>query len=170
MLETSPQTMKKWFLLYTKPRQEAIAIANLQQQNYLTFAPRVLVNTVKRQKPHTEWQFLFPNYVFVQLSREADNWSSVKYTRGVRGFVRFGDGLPASLDDAVIAQLAALDHQQAAQQLSPLAKVGESVHLAVGETWVEALVTATDAAGRLQVLFSLLGQPQSLWVDATLLA
>ena len=51
--------MKKWYLIKTKPRQEKIAIANLENQSYKVYCPFALINNRN--------QFLFPGYLFINL-------------------------------------------------------------------------------------------------------
>ena len=36
--------MKKWYLLKTKPRQEKIALANLENQDYDSYCPYATIN------------------------------------------------------------------------------------------------------------------------------
>jgi len=158
--------MKQWYLIYTKPRQELIAVANLQNQAYTAFAPQVSVKKRTNQGWKQVNEPLFPNYVFIQLDDVADDWKPIRSTRGVSGFVRFGSGVPAPISDALMRPLLALDWQQVSEQLSIYPKVGERVIVSIGDTWVSALVTAEDAKGRVEVLLNLLGQEQSLWVDS----
>ena len=73
--------MKKWYLIKTKPRQEQIAILNLERQHYYVYCPSALIN----QKNVV----LFPGYLFIQLDSEMQNWSPIKSTKGVLNFVRF---------------------------------------------------------------------------------
>ena len=89
--------MKQWYLIYTKPRQELIAVANLQNQAYNAFAPQVSVKKRTNQGWKQVNEPLFPNYVFIQLDDVADDWKPIRSTRGVSGFVRFGSGVPAPI-------------------------------------------------------------------------
>ena len=85
--------MKKWYLIKTKPRQETIAIANLEIQNYRVYCPFALINNKN--------QFLFPGYLFVHLDNESQDWSPIRSTKGVLNFVRFGTNF-AKIPDKVI--------------------------------------------------------------------
>lgn len=107
--------------------------------------------------------------MFIQLDCVTDDWRPIRSTRGVSGFVRFGTGLPAPVSDELMKPLLDLNLEQMGEQLSIYPKVGEKVSVSVGETWVDALVTAENAKGRVEVLLNLLGQEQSLWVDSRLI-
>ena len=74
--------MKKWYLVKTKPRQENIAIKNLENQEYITYCPTVTINNKQ--------VVLFPGYIFIHLDKKTDNWLPIRSTKGVVNFVRFG--------------------------------------------------------------------------------
>ena len=74
--------MKNWYLIKTKPRQEKIAIKNLENQKYSTYCPTVTINN--------KLVVLFPSYLFIYLDKKKENWSPIRSTKGVLYFVRFG--------------------------------------------------------------------------------
>ncbi len=74
--------MKNWYLIKTKPRQEKIAIQNLENQGYEVFCPIVKINN--------QLVILFPGYLFVQLNDKTQNYSPINSTKGVSHFVKFG--------------------------------------------------------------------------------
>ena len=74
--------MKNWYLIKTKPRQEKIAIQNLENQGYEVFCPIAKINN--------RLTVLFPGYLFVQLNEKTQNWSPINSTKGVSHFVKFG--------------------------------------------------------------------------------
>jgi transcriptional antiterminator RfaH len=39
-----------WYLIHTKPRQESIAVENLQQQGYTSYSPLFNVEKIRRGK------------------------------------------------------------------------------------------------------------------------
>ena len=75
----------RWYLLSTKSRSEKIAYDNLYNQNHETFLP-TLAHT---DKPAP----LFPGYIFVK-PRLGASYVSIKSTRGVNQFIKFGDVFP----------------------------------------------------------------------------
>lgn len=85
--------MKKWYLIKTKPRQERIAIANLENQNYNVYCPLAKINN--------KIVVLFPGYIFINLDENEDNWSPIRSTKGVSNFVKFGLNF-AKISDGVI--------------------------------------------------------------------
>ena len=74
--------MKKWYILKTKPRQEKIALANLENQDYDSYCPYAKINN--------KIVVLFPGYLFIHLDETSDNWGPIRSTKGILNFVRFG--------------------------------------------------------------------------------
>ena len=75
----------RWYLLSTKPRSEKTAYDNLNNQGHETFLP-TLAHTNKLSS-------LFPGYIFVK-PRLGASYVSIKSTRGVKQFIKFGDIFP----------------------------------------------------------------------------
>jgi transcriptional antiterminator RfaH len=88
MIHMSEELFKtnRWYLLSTKSRSEKIAFDNLNNQGHETFLP-TLAHT---NKPAA----LFPGYVFVK-PRLGASYISIKSTRGVKQFIKFGDIFPS---------------------------------------------------------------------------
>ena len=75
----------RWYLLSTKSRSEKIAYDNLNNQGHETFLPTLAL----KNKPSP----LFPGYIFVK-PRLGASYVSIKSTRGVKQFIKFGDIFP----------------------------------------------------------------------------
>jgi transcriptional antiterminator RfaH len=88
----------KWYLVRTKPRDETRVIRyfNLAGYSFLlpTFWKTSCAGKKKEKKP------LFPGYVFIQLVL-SEAYHKIHYTRGVSGFVRFGN-MPTSVPEEII--------------------------------------------------------------------
>ena len=90
----------KWFLVYTKAREEERAKKNLENQGFETFLP--MIATEKRTQPKSfSLKPLFPRYIFTAINLESDNWTEIKSTRGVSHVVVFGKTM-ASVPYSVI--------------------------------------------------------------------
>lgn len=85
---------KPWFLLRYHYGQANRAIANLERLGVNCFSPKVKMHTSGKYKGRLiDGEHLFPPYVFVEFNPEEIQFSSVQYTPGVSGFVRFGQAL-----------------------------------------------------------------------------
>lgn len=87
------KVMKKWYLIKTKPRQEKIAVYNLENQNFHVYCPFAFINS--------KFVALFPGYVFINLDENIQNFSPIRSTKGVLHFIKFGQNL-AKIPDSII--------------------------------------------------------------------
>jgi transcriptional antiterminator RfaH len=81
---------KVWYLLYCKAKEEGRAVMHLANQDIQAFYPKAKITKILRGKRQTVEEALFPNYVFAQLDHDIHNFTSVRSTRGVIGFVKQG--------------------------------------------------------------------------------
>lgn len=93
-----------WYLLHTKPKQEGRAKEHLENQGVVCFLPQIEMEKVVRGKRKTVLEALFPNYIFAYLDDQSIGWSSIRSTRGVRDFVKFGLQL-ARVPEIVVTSL-----------------------------------------------------------------
>jgi transcriptional antiterminator RfaH len=147
--------MRNWYLIKTKPRQENVAIKNLENQEYSTYCP-----TVKIKKNNV---VLFPGYIFIHLDKKRENWSPIRSTKGVLNFVRFGLNF-AQVPDTVIEFLKAneLINKEKLINLNKF-KSGEKVQIIDGvfKNCV-AIFKSSKSEERVILLMNLLGQQQTI--------
>ena len=97
--------MNHWYLIYTKPQQEKVALDNLTRQNYQCYLPLINKEKILCGKKILSKEPMFPRYLFVRLSHDGQqNWSPIRSTIGVSHLVNFG-GLAASVDDETMDNL-----------------------------------------------------------------
>lgn len=77
--------MKSWYLVHTKIRQEAVALANLQRQGFECFLPLIWVEKLRRGNLQVVQEPLFPRYLFIRLGMgaESQSWAPIRSTLGV---------------------------------------------------------------------------------------
>jgi transcriptional antiterminator RfaH len=118
-----------WYLLRCKPREDARAEGELLNQNFIVFRPVIAREKLIRRKKKTVIESLFPGYIFINLS-DSDNGSTIQYTRGVIGFVRFG-GYPTPVDNLVLSRLQARVDEFGHTKNTPMALFSEKAKLAI---------------------------------------
>lgn len=98
-------TMAQWYVMYTKPRQEIVALENLQRQNYSVFFPQARVQKRKAGQGTVQVvEPLFPRYMFIQLEVGVSDFSKLRSTKGCVDLVKFG-GKPSVVPVELIDQL-----------------------------------------------------------------
>jgi hypothetical protein len=98
---TSPTTA--WYLVHTKPRQEEVALANLERQGYECYLPQMRIERIRRRKAEVATEPMFPRYLFIRLdsSDQGKSRSPIRSTLGVSQLVHFG-ARAAKVDDALV--------------------------------------------------------------------
>ena len=93
-----------WYVVATKPRQEAVAQDHLMRQGYSTFLPTLRLRKRQRGKWQEVTEPTFPGYVFVGLEPGSDDMAPIRSTQGCRGLVRFGQQ-PAMVPEQIMKTL-----------------------------------------------------------------
>jgi transcriptional antiterminator RfaH len=149
--------MRNWYLIKIKPRQENIAIKNLENQKYSTYCPTVTINN--------KHIILFPGYLFIYLDKNKEDWSPIRSTKGVVNFVRFGLNF-AQVPDTVIKFLKAnqLINKEKLKNLNRF-KPGDKVQIIDGvfKNCV-AIFKSSKPEKRVILLMNLLGQQQAVTI------
>lgn len=157
----------RWYLIQTKPRQEARAQEHLQRQCFETYRPVKCAVTRRQGGIALREEDLFPGYLFIHMNQANDNWYPIRSTRGVARIVTFG-GQPVPVHDDLIEQIRE-------RLLSPPAKVhfqpGEAVRITRGGfNDVEAIFLAADGTERAVILLNLLQREQRVTLPISSLA
>jgi transcriptional antiterminator RfaH len=162
-----------WYLIHSKPAQEARAAQNLEQQGYTVFLPWCQVQRSRRGKLVHLMEPLFARYLFIKLDDITSNWYPIRSTRGVHALVRFGANAdPVSVPEQLIAQLQARQQQNTSDSRQAIALYESNQKLAitsgpfVGLSGLfQQLQVSADGQARALLLVDILGKPQSLALE-----
>ncbi len=90
----------QWYVINTKPHQEATAKSSLERAGIEVFSPYVKERRLIRRQRKIVLAPLFPGYLFARFDM-SDHYRLVMYARGIRDVVAFGQE-PATVDDTII--------------------------------------------------------------------
>jgi len=149
----------RWYLIQTKPRQEARAQEHLQRQHFECYRPLKACDTKKRSPRAANEEELFPGYLFIRMDQVHDNWYPIRSTRGVARIVTFG-GTPVPVHDELIEQIR--QRLNTAPAREPF-KQGEHVRIKAGDLCdIEAIFLSHDGTERAVILLNLLQREQKV--------
>jgi transcriptional antiterminator RfaH len=154
-----------WYLVHTKPRQEDIALANLQRQGYECYLPQMHIEQIRRRKAEVTTEPMFPRYLFIRLdsSDQGKSWSPIRSTLGVSQLVQFG-ARAAKVDDTLVDLLR---QRERTLPTEAMFHSGDSVVIADGPfAGIEAIYQTADAERRAFILLEILAKPVSMHIDA----
>ena len=163
--ESSAPSTLSWYLVHTKPRQEDIALANLQRQGYECYLPQMRIERIRRRKAEVATEPMFPRYLFIRLdsSDQGKSWSPIRSTLGVSQLVHFG-ARAAKVDDTLVDLLR---QRERALPTKAMFHNGDSVVIADGPfAGIDAIYQTSDAERRAFILLEILSKPVSMHIDA----
>ena len=161
MVQGDKGKTQAWYVVATKPRQEAVAYEHLLRQGYKVFLPQLRLKKRRRRKWQEVTEPTFPGYIFVALQLGSDDTAPIRSTQGCRELVRFGQK-PAVVPNNVIK---ALEHSHQLQASDGAAKdpfsPGDVVTIKSGPfQGLSAIYAMAKGADRVQLLIAMLGKEQ----------
>jgi transcriptional antiterminator RfaH len=111
-------TIRRWFAVHTKPRQESTAEQQLKLQGYKVYCPRLLDARRRRGKWRQVIEPLFPRYLFIKLAEGMDNFAPIRSTIGVCDMVRVGR-IPKSVPETLIQEIRARENGAQGMVVNP---------------------------------------------------
>ena len=160
---TTPTTA--WYLVHTKPRQEDVALVNLERQGYECYLPQMRIERVRRRRVEIAIEPMFPRYLFIRLdsSDQGKSWSPIRSTLGVSQLVHFG-ARAAKVDDTLVDLLR---QREQAMPAEAMFTSGDSVVITDGPfAGIEAIYQTSDAERRAFILLEILSKPVPMQIDA----
>jgi len=149
-----------WYLVHTKPRQEACALQNLEQQGYDCYLPLLASEKLIKGAVTKLAEPLFPRYLFIRLdtSDSAKSWSPIRSTRGVSKLVSFGNQ-PAKVSDELVDLIRARETSGEIAE-KRLFNLGESIRVVDGPfAGIEGILQSIDGTQRVMILIELMSKP-----------
>ena len=165
------ETQANWFAVYTKPRQEQVALENLERQGFSCFLPMAINPYQRRSLGQARIEPLFPRYLFLNAVADQQSLGPVRSTRGVCSLIRFGMRIatvPAHMMQAIERRL---DPHTGLVQLDPVpVGVGDKVKVFDGPfAGIEGIFRERKGTTRALLLVKMLGTESTVEVDAMLL-
>ncbi len=147
--------MRAWYLIYSKPQRERLALENLERQGYPSYLPLIRNRRRRKGRYVSIIEPMFPRYLFVHLSDETDNWGPIRSTFGVANMVRFGMQA-ARVPDSLIEMMQGRDEEGVQTLAPPELKPGDQVRIVEGVmAGYEAIFQARTSKERVVLLLQL---------------
>jgi transcriptional antiterminator RfaH len=158
-MSSQESSAKSWYLVYSKPRQEDVALTHLARQGYSAYLPRCRRLRKRQGRSLPVIEPLFPRYLFIHLDTHVDNWGPIRSTQGVTSLVRFGQK-PAPVPDSLIVFLRSREGEDGLSLwLEPQHQTGDRVRVADGPLeGYEGILLAKTGRERVVVLLEILGK------------
>ena len=148
-----------WYAVYTKPRQEHIALENLERQSFEAYLPLMRARRRRRGKWVETIEPMFSRYLFIRLEPSTTSTASIRSTRGVTSVVRFGNTLVPVPDGFMSILLETADAKTGIHAPEPgLLQEGDTVVFTDGPLAdLDGVFKAADGDARAIILLKMLG-------------
>lgn len=159
IIDQPPAQLGKWGVIHTHPHKEALAVENLQRQNFVIYCPLVQKRIKHARREQTVLRPLFPTYLFVQIDATAHRWRAISSTFGVKALVSLGERL-SFVQDGFISSLRAREVDGAIVRAESAYAVGQQVKVSGGALdGLVATIIEMNEKDRLVLLMNLLNRP-----------
>ncbi|MFC5520235.1 transcription termination/antitermination NusG family protein [Polaromonas jejuensis] len=155
-----------WYVVYTQPKREQVAVANLEQQGFEAYLPRYKTFKKSSAGALSAFEPMFPRYVFFRPGHVGQSISGARSTRGVSFVLSFGLH-PALLKPEQLLAIQACEAERNRADLGEISPFlpGQQVRLRhCGLCGLEGLVKSVSAK-RVTLLLQLLGGQKTLQVE-----
>ncbi len=163
---TTEDAESLWFLAYTRPRLETVALQNLQQQGFDAYLP--LYKRLKKTDAGMDVIFepMFARYVFFRPLHPAQSIAPVRSTRGVSHLVSFGHEIATIRFDTLDA-IRQLEQERNAADVAELSSLRPGHAVRFRNTALKGVegVVQSVSSRRVAVLLELMGRQQLVSVD-----
>ena len=150
---------KKWLIASYKSNEVKRVERNLSNQKFDFYLPKI---TIKKISANPIVEVIFPGYIFVNTSLE--NYSALKYTKGIKNIVKFGDNISCLSSE----EIEAMQMAEETSKINPVAlqiQVGQYVMIAKGSLAGSIVkVCSLPSKERVGVLLSFLGSVRRITI------
>jgi len=164
--------MTRWYLAFSKPKQEELARQQLMNQGFEAYLPLFKkVGKPKAADPHGTLivrEPMFPRYVFFKPGVATQSISAARNTRGVTSLVSFGF-VPATVSDELIDAIRALELEREQSDLAHITPFQPGTRVRLREKGLQCLegLVVSVSSKRVTLLLEILGRQKELCVNHT---
>jgi len=160
-----PDSSANWVVVNTHPHREALALSNLERQEFTTYLPQIRKRIQVARRPREVLRPLFPGYIFVAVDPSPTQWRPLLSTYGVRRVLRCGDQL-SLLDARFIGALRTRELDGAIERPPSPYQLGQSICIKEGPfEGLVAKIIGLEDKDRVAVLLELLSKPARATFD-----
>ena len=152
--------MKNWLVATYKINEVERVENNLISQSFNYYLPKIVI---KKPNSKPKEEAMFPGYIFINT--DLDNYSSVRYTKGIKNIIRFGENI-AHISDDEIKSINLVEESSRSQPLVAKIKIGQEVNIKSGSLKGNiAKICSLPSKKRVGVLLHILGSFKRIYIS-----
>lgn len=154
--------MKYWLVATYKINETERVESNLKNQSFNYYLPKIVT---KKPNSNPKEEVMFPGYIFVNT--DIGNYSSVRYTKGIKNIIRFGENI-AQISDEEIKSINLAEKSSRLEPLVEKIKIGQEVNIKSGSFKGNiAKICSLPSKKRVGILLHILGSFRRLYISET---
>ncbi len=143
---------KKWLIALYKINEVKRVESNLLNQDFPFYLPKI---TIKKKDSIPKEEALFPGYIFINT--DIKNYSTLKYTRGIKNIITFGDNISFISHEDIKAMRIA-EKTSKIDPVASLIQIGQDATISKGSLKGSIVkICSLPSNKRIDVLLSILG-------------
>jgi len=148
---------RHWYVVYSKPHRESTAQFHITAKGLEVFFPRL--SLPKSTKKKNSVIPLFPNYLFVRLNIESEEFGYVSWSPGVNRIIGF-NGRPTPIDEEILRFLQARSDAEGIILAESTLRRGQEVRVTEGpfSGLLGIIHEPPNAKGRVKILLNILNR------------
>ncbi len=162
--------LTRWYLAYSKPKQEELALQQLLNQGFEAYLP--MFKKMGRVRPSVDRSHffvrepMFPRYVFFKPGTATQSISAARNTRGVASLVSFGFVL-ATVPEEMVDAIRALELDRERADLTEITPFQPGTRVRLREKGLQCLegLVVSVSSKRVTLLLEILGRQKELSVE-----
>ena len=149
--------MKFWFVATYKINEIKIVETNLRNQSFDYYLPKIVT---KKYNRNFKEEAMFPGYIFINT--DIDKCSSLRYTRGIKDIIRFGENIAQISDE----EIKSINLAEKSSRLEPMVheiQIGQEVSIVNGTFKGNmAKICSLPSKERVGILLHILGSTKKI--------
>ena len=149
--------MKHWLVATYKINEVKRLESNLSNQSFDYYLPKIIT---KKHNCSPKEEIMFPGYIFINAN--ADNYASLKYTKGIKNIIKFGKNIPYVSDE----EIKSINLVEKSTRLDPLVHeihIGQEVNIISGTFKGNiAEICSLPSKKRVGILLHILGSSKKI--------
>tara|TARA_B100000780_G_C20928753_1_gene370196 strand:+ start:56 stop:532 length:477 start_codon:yes stop_codon:yes gene_type:complete len=149
--------MNTWLVATYKINEASRLELNLQNQRFDYYLPKIFL---QKLNTNLKEELMFPGYIFINTNLK--NYSALKYTKGIKKILKFGDNIPSMSKDDINA-IMKIEHESKDKPLSTIYTMGQEVVITEGSFKGNLVkICSLPAAKRIDILINILGSKRKV--------
>ena len=150
---------KKWLVAQYKTNEFKRVENNLLKQGFNFYLPKIKT----KKNSIIKIELLFPGYIFIYTC--PDNYSAIKYTKGIKNIIRFGENYPY-ISDEEINNIKVIEESSYLKPIMSKIRIGQEVMIGKGSLkGIIAKICSLPSKKRVGILLSFLGSSRRVLIS-----